>query len=364
MLCGALKHARYSDLRYWDWQQAVDLLVQLGKDGDASATETLRRKYQRSSRNGSAFREMLATGLIELDGLAGLKRVLRDQLRFNHEEPRLDFLLWVAQQNLGEEAVNQALPELVAAQPGLAERLQQEEQRRAERRQLRSRQPQTYDEIWALIQQLRNREEPGQNTLPIGLHSRLSSRDLRRLTQDLKGQNDVQTLRLLLGIFMRKGVPTLLSSLLELQAHPDGTVSFRAHLALARIQHPKVRLLALKLLQRPGKYTHVATDLMRLNFQPGDERFLEAGLRRVLQGRDQGGRHNFLMGLTDVAAKHPTPAVLNLLVWAYPHQTCSLCREKIIDLLLEHGALPEWLAAEAKLDANLEIRAAISSGLQ
>jgi hypothetical protein len=69
--------------------------------------------------------------------------------------------------------------------------------------------------------------------------------------------------------------------------------------------------------------------------------------------------HELGLGLKDLYAVHPTPAVADIFLGLYERGPCSLCRTNFVRRLIESAALPEWKRREAAHDADPDTRAAV-----
>ena len=89
-------------------------------------------------------------------------------------------------------------------------------------------------------------------------------------------------------------------------------------------------------------------------FWDRDHRIIERVLTPI---EDDCGRHALLDGVLDVFGTDPVPESANSLRFAYEFTPCSNCRLRALKMLANLGALPDWLAEEALLDASEAIRA-------
>jgi hypothetical protein len=70
----------------------------------------------------------------------------------------------------------------------------------------------------------------------------------------------------------------------------------------------------------------------------------------------------FCSGLELVTEAHPTPAMLGLLAETYAQQLCLHRRHQALVLLADHGAVPDWLREEVRLDAHPGTRRLLTAG--
>ncbi|ULH18083.1 hypothetical protein MF271_24305 (plasmid) [Deinococcus sp. KNUC1210] len=353
---------------HWSLQQRVDLLATLSRQGQQNAAEALRTLYLERQNQAGTLLELLEEASLEVDGAAGLLRVLRDQAHRSGEQPGVwdGELLRHAASTLTPEALSETLRE-AKSEPAVRVYLDALDAREAQASQERSNRQTSFSapiDYTAARQVLQDALDRNAFSAPLSFVSfRLTEEAQGKLAQDLEEETDPDTVRHLLSAFSRGAFPFPgpPARLLALAHHPDDRVAERALMALQHVQHPDVRALAIELLGSSGPLQLVAVQLLRLNFEAGDERLL----RRVLEQPDHGDDdlwHAFCRQVWEVAERHPTPAMLDLLAETYPQQPCSHCRCEALELLAAHGAVPVWLQTEARLDANVETRQRFASG--
>jgi hypothetical protein len=126
--------------------------------------------------------------------------------------------------------------------------------------------------------------------------------------------------------------------------------------ALGQLRDPGVRRLGLDLLAEEYRAA-AALDLFVRNYQPEDDARFAA---LVDAAEDDDELHTLGFGLHDVYQANPTPSAASLLLRLYERGPCSLCREDVVRLLRDLGALPAWMAAECAYDANEDTRALVA----
>lgn len=132
-------------------------------------------------------------------------------------------------------------------------------------------------------------------------------------------------------------------------------VSLRTLQILASVQHPDVRALAFDLLEDDPTDGN-ALALLTHNYQPGDEEFMATLLA---QAADYNAVHGLGSAINDVFEQNPTPRAADLLLTLYERRPCSICRRDFIYRLMEYDALPAWIVAEARYDADEDTRGAV-----
>jgi hypothetical protein len=115
-----------------------------------------------------------------------------------------------------------------------------------------------------------------------------------------------------------------------------------ALLALTKITHPRLRDLAIQLVESSHPHRHWAADLLLNNAQPGDE---ELALRWYLAEQDPEVRH-----IQEIALRN-TGSIL-ILKTIYELSPCSENRACTVEDLIDRNEFPaEWLD-ECQYDAN------------
>jgi hypothetical protein len=177
----------------------------------------------------------------------------------------------------------------------------------------------------------------------------------RRLAEDLLAEDQPTRLRPLLRFFQQRAFPLNPDCLLALTGHADPEIAEQALRTLRHVQHPEMRPLALTFL-RARIHVTAAASLLQRRVQPGDEVMLSEVMLDLEAAGNDVELHGFVSVFTDLAQAQPSPALHDLLSKSFEHQPCSVCRKDMVQLLQQSGALPEWLAAEARLDVNDDLR--------
>lgn len=352
LLIPKLTHARNATARSWNAQQWVNILVALGQQGEERAARTIRGKYRRAARTETPLWDLLGPALVQLDGLNGLRQIVRDQHRFTAISPDANDhpYVWEARTLLGDDVVDAELRNLPdSLRPGHGP-----DQPRRPRLQREFTDP--YEQVQMLIREALQTHPRPVSMLPYQLIQRLTQPDWQRLTTHLDTE-DPAKLRLLLSLFMRHGVPGALERLLRLVRHKDHGVAFRALRALSHLKDERVREFALELLRNPQRFSEEATSLLRLNYRSGDEQLIRSRLNALPGRQNSTDRHSLLFYLPNMAEASPDDGLLTLVADAFPEQPCSTCRRRMLAVLVEYDASPPHLLAEARLDASPEVRA-------
>lgn len=178
-----------------------------------------------------------------------------------------------------------------------------------------------------------------------------SAEDLMLAARDLLNESDQKKIWLYLGVFRGKNFPLPPSELFRFVESEDKRISFAAVWALRRLSHPDVRELALKKIVE-GSNPDLAIRLLASNFQSGDLRAVEALIDRFCPNEQTWhdiGRA--LLELLRWASVSPEES-RSLLLKLYEEAPCSLCRGGFVRKLSAAGHVPDWMAKEARFDAD------------
>lgn len=194
--------------------------------------------------------------------------------------------------------------------------------------------------------------------------------DLELAANDLLAldmQTDLELLRKYLSIFSDRRFPLDPQKLIDLASQarngppsydehdvytPHTRLTIAALNALANIAHPSVRQLAFDLLESPQWITHAGI-LLKSNWQISDWYVLETLTRESFDSWDFHGLGTDIQKIFD---DHPGPEAAPTLLNLYEYGPCSECRQRIVEALESIQAVPEWMRAECRYDANLDLR--------
>ena len=124
--------------------------------------------------------------------------------------------------------------------------------------------------------------------------------------------------------------------------------------ALSQIVHPAVRQLAFRMVETRAKWRGQAIALLATNFEPGDHKI---ALGWFEAEGDPETLHSLSMDMTRLWKEHPDMETEERMLRAlYERGPCSFCREKVVSLLIERGALDDQLRLECTHDANNDVR--------
>jgi hypothetical protein len=360
-----------------DQHQLIRLVSELAQDGYAEARTAL---YERFDRSDTEEPFACASELIEVDGLDGfLYAVDRIGATLQLDPDALgddcDWLLGHlredAEERCGKEAVQQALDRAALDRPDVrayvealaafeAEEAAERAAHAAERagrstgRGLQgAKRNAPYEQIKQLITDM---EPPWSVRGLFAWGERASNDDLTRAAADLLVEQDERRLRAYLEIFRRRAFPLTIDRLLSLVHHSNDQIVYSAAEALSRVEHPRIRELALAIIADPTlRDWHQARGVAMLlsNFAPPDVQPL---VRLLRTPREETGYHAIGFAIVDVLEENLSPEVVPVLHLLYERGPCTNCREKAVKLLRRLGALPDWLLEECRYDASQDLR--------
>lgn len=180
--------------------------------------------------------------------------------------------------------------------------------------------------------------------------------DLKMAADDLMNERDEQRTGHYLQVFVRRDFPYDPSHLFSFIKSKNRRVSHAALRALRRLSHPKIREFALQTISE-GKRPDLAIDLLVSNFQSGDLALLEAVFHDV--DLDDDAWHGMGMATLELLRSVAVPSDESrmLLLKLYEQTPCSFCRRSFVEELRDAHAVPDWMAYEARFDAEPETAA-------
>jgi hypothetical protein len=333
----------------WDTSQRFQIAKLLAQDGNESARQAMRSAL----RVRSTFDGEVTEAFIELDGLAGLMLVARrigELLRQNPERWEDDYLLSVASDIYGKEAVETTLKSASETDPNIKAYLNAVEENRALRALNQSPDPTslTYGDVRSLI------KANNAGGILHGWAKTASESDLVLAAHDLIKETDPKKLKLYLTLLRKRKFPLEPNHLFRLVELPDGPVPRHALRVLANLEHESIRRLAFSLVESGSSLRDYAIDLLVHNFHNGDHAIIEAWCDAEL---DPGTLNAFDRSLRDFFAAHPDPECEGrLLIKLYEREPCAHCRSSVVERLIALGALPERLRRECEYDSYADTR--------
>ena len=338
---------------HWDEVHRFRIARLLAEAGDQSARQAMRSAFQVKHTS----RSDMAAEFIELDGIDGLLFVVRqigEQLNQDADQWEDDYLLSVASERCGQEAVDSALKDVAGVDRNIKAYLTAVEKNRAKRNLNPRPDPKalTYDDIRSLI------GTPKAGGLMLTWAQVASDSDLERAACDLLQETDPMKLRSFLLLFKERPFPLDYAPLFRLAELPDGPVPRHALRVLANLEDEKIRSLAFRFIETKSSLRGYSIDLLTKNFRDGDHATVEAWCKAeadpgIVNDFDRSMRHFFLA--------HPnSECEARLLTKFYEKEPCAHCRYSVVERLLELGGLTDVLQRECAYDSYTETRDLVS----
>jgi hypothetical protein len=182
-----------------------------------------------------------------------------------------------------------------------------------------------------------------------------SAADRAEAWRRLVAETDSRRILRRLWAWCRRKPPALHPRLFELARHERQLVRVNAIGILAQVRDPRVRSFALRLLRDdPADALDVdVLDLLERNARDADTRIVGAAPRPRTTVR---ARHNWASGVLKIAEVRRSAVWTPLLVRALEISPCRMCREFILEHLVERGAATDAMLSEALFDANDDVR--------
>jgi hypothetical protein len=178
-----------------------------------------------------------------------------------------------------------------------------------------------------------------------------SSTELLQAADDLHVEHDDQRIWRYLQAFGIRDFPKPPNEIFHFLDSPNMRIVMPALRVLQRLNHPDIRVLALRTISE-GIRPVVAIRLLRSNFQPGDLKAVDAMIQPL--ELDDVTWHEVGMAVLDLLshASVPQEESRDLLLRLYDEDPCSLCRSDVVAKLFEMGKVPAWMAEEGEFDAE------------
>ena len=348
-----------SDTDDRDVAHLIELASQFAQRGDTTAREIV---YEQFLRNPADEDTLGANAIVEIDGLEGFLYVVGNIIKHNYGADAhyvWGTLLYTLEDVIGEHRCRKELPQLRRTNPDLDTylRLNRERKERyathAKKRQMSN--PITYADL-----RLRIQENTSFN--PHQWAAQATESDLNRAAADLLQQDDVNTLRHYLRLFIKRPYPLPPESLFRLvDAYaPDSRIPGMVLSVLSNIRHEAVREFGLRLIAE-SRFQGRAVRLLTYNFKQEDWAMI-FGLTE--QKFDNDTYHSFGWSVQDIFKQHPESEAVPSLLNIYNYGPCSTCRERILRMLASLNAIPDNIGQECLYDSNEDIRELASNNFR
>jgi hypothetical protein len=196
------------------------------------------------------------------------------------------------------------------------------------------------------------RQDPGVLPLVALWGHRAAESDLMPVVEALEAETDPSRIKTYLRVFSRRPMPRVADSVMNLCEHEDRDVRWAVHRTLGRVDDPRVREAALAGL-RPDRMAEGSLLLFRSSYREGDHRAIE---NAMFLPDDPDELHTLQSDLVDVFEDRPVPEATRLLLFAYEHGPCGICRDQAVEVIESGDSVPPWLAEECRFDSMEPLR--------
>lgn len=342
----------------YDFSQLFGFTYLFAKNGDKEAHQLMYERFAaRKSKN--YLDDMGAGALIELDGADGLiyvAQVIGKGLIDTEESRRID-RPWYAEGILGKDATYRILNAARKQDEFVEAYCHSFEQKRST---ANNKCPVRLDatslsgkEVADLIRTGTFLGHEGHIDL-YEWRRNASDQEYKVVAHSLLEEADPQAKLRLLRIFNhRRRFPLKPHLILPLLDSEDNNIADVAAQVLSNFDDANLRTIALENLPTtdyPYRYIY----LLRMTYQYGDHLAIENAL--PYENVDDKFIHSLGFALTDLFEENSTICCLELMLWSYDNNPCSLCRNRAVRILLDEGIAPDWLLEEASFDCQEQTR--------
>ncbi len=335
----------------WLEEQFTNFALAFAQRGDLKARKLLFESFAANPAYAYRFALNRDYAIIELDGLTGLTFVLEQYARIAQQDPEFSFRYWYMGglfKQYGKAAIVAHIEKLCTENTAVQNLITRSELLVSEKTTPHKK-PKRLP--YKNLQDAVSRRSEYRGSIPFW-SQRATKVQLRQAARDLLVQTDPELIRGYLYVFYKRVFPMSVKHLLALAYHENEEVREHTIIALQRFQSPRVRDLALGLLE-DLKLRAEAIGLFEENYLAGDFQYILQVLRNL---DDNHEIHQVGYCVRDVYKKNQLSEALEPLLLQYEQNPCSNCRESTLELLFEIGILPDWVLKEAQFDSDEGIR--------
>jgi hypothetical protein len=343
-----LKNATPETVSYWDACQLMALACGYARQGSKLAYQIIYEKF------GEQLYDPTVGGhqIVTLDGLGGFLHVaevvgarLKREVDFRDD----GYLLWLANDEFGEQRVAEALRERSPTSPNVAAFEYSVNQQRANsKRRGDSGKAPTLSDFLAAVEH--DGDAPWVICRKFARHATAGELDevFSRLLRETEASRLVSYLR----VFSSAKLPTLDERMFALSRSDDDTIRDNAVTALAQVKAKAVRELGLRFLEEQDLALRKnGIQLLYENHKSKDIPRIAAALPKEGPPDVLHGMATTLMMITD-----RQPRDVELAKWVYEYNPCSYCRNGAFRRLVKRDALSKFQLAECAWDGYDETR--------
>lgn len=333
-----------------DARQRFHFAARMAREGNAVAKDALYKSYVARPKTAEA----IGIEFVKLDGMAGLlyaAEKIGEMLESNSPDADIGWLHFRSTEILGEQATDEALRDAAQSNPAI------ERYRSLELRNRVTRESAPRAELPALsYEQLMEDTPPHKPYVFRTWGKRAQDEELLKAAHGLVAAIDPLQQRLHLHIFAGRTFPLdarHLLRLIEIDEERVGPAAMRALEAIER-REPRLRELAIRLVETRASSRESAVRIIGNNFEPGDHELI---LHWFAREDDADVKHNFGTDMFGFWDRHPD-AESEGRAWRAIYETgpCSSCRERAVKGMIRVGTLTKELREECAWDADVDIR--------
>lgn len=332
------------------WQQLFDLMKLFAQSGNQLAKEAVYRKFQYFAYRGES--SLGDREIVDLDGLQGLLFVATEKGKWFSAHPEdwdHDCFIDCVQ----EKFPNTDVWKLLCAQARKNKYIKSyvDVIKKYRLRQVKRQENFSYEEITDLLKKNKG--------VAIGIWAKTAKReDLIRIAEDLISEKDEKLIRLRLRAFTITRFPLNYQLLFQFLDSKDKRTQSLALRALSLFKSEELRNMALMNL-RKGKFLSNYLEILARNYQPKDAVLIEEIILSTdndVEFHDMGG-----VSIKELYLKNKPnkKGIQKVLLDFYERGYCALCREVIIEKMIQYKLLPKYVQEEAMWDCNLDIRSLV-----
>lgn len=337
-----LLHAREND---WDTTLLFDLVRVLAFNGNQQARIALYERYSNNIEPNFDFTETDA--LVILDGIKGLEFTAEIQgknIKLDSKYWVDNWLLEVCQEYYPSSSPKQYLIDKSKENIHIHRYLSELQETNSLRENLKPRPQWTLSQITELISKGK----------PIGANvgKNLKEDELIKLVDDFQKERDDKKIEIYLRIFSKVKYLGNISYIIPFISSENSRISYLALSVLSHTNHPIIRGII------ENNYTDLnfLKDNMKLfvsNFKFKDIDILSSIVDLL---KDEDEIHSVIGDVMDVLENNIIEKPSKLLNPLYKLNNCSICRKRMIKILMHSDDLSEIVFQELKYDCDEEIR--------
>jgi hypothetical protein len=174
----------------------------------------------------------------------------------------------------------------------------------------------------------------------------LSNADLKRFASDLLQEKDSEMIFRYLRSFTRVPFPFGYDPLVNFATSKNSKIRWQGIQALALFKNKTIRKFALDKI-KAGKDVDQYLELLVQNFKQTDNSLILNSLRQM---KTEDTFHSAGQTIIHIYEQNKAKGFLDVMLELYGRGTCSLCRHRVVEIMLKNKVLPKILNEEIKYD--------------